>query len=385
MKWNNIKITIFKELRGVIRDKKTLSQVIFLPFMVPIFIFLFGFMFQMLDKTDYKVGVNYDVSTTENVIINEIGELKLIKYDDKAAMEKAYKEKDISGYIVKEKDTANYTIYTDSTGNSGQMISMYLTSYLETYNKSLATDFLNSQDIDLAKVYNNVNIKTENLGDENSNSLFTIIFSMAVMCIVMIIIQASGIVATDATAGEKERGTLETILTFPVKSKELITGKYIATALFGTVLGFITLIFTFPSILLSKKLFPVIEEMNININIKPLSFVLLIVLIIITALLVAGICMALTGKSKSFKEAQSSLQILTFCPMLPYFLEILEIDSSIFYIVPVANCGMALNDIIMNKIDPTSMLVIIGTTIVYSIIIIYVVSKLYKSEKTLFS
>ena len=361
MKWNNIKITIFKELRGVIRDKKTLSQVIFLPFMVPMFIFLFGFMFQMLDKTDYKVGVNYDVSTTENVIINEIGELKLIK------------------------DTANYTIYTDSTGNSGQMISMYLTSYLETYNKSLATDFLNSQDIDLAKVYNNVNIKTENLGDENSNSLFTIIFSMAVMCIVMIIIQASGIVATDATAGEKERGTLETILTFPVKSKELITGKYIATALFGTVLGFITLIFTFPSILLSKKLFPVIEEMNININIKPLSFVLLIVLIIITALLVAGICMALTGKSKSFKEAQSSLQVLTFFPMLPYFLEILEIDSSIFYIVPVANCGMALNDIIMNKIDPTSMLVIIGTTIVYSIIIIYVVSKLYKSEKTLFS
>ncbi len=95
--------------------------------------------------------------------------------------------------------------------------------------------------------------------------------------------------------------------------------------------------------------------------------------------------MALTGKSKSFKEAQSSLQVLTFFPMLPYFLEILEIDSSIFYVVPVANCGMALNDIIMNKINPTSMLVIIGTTIVYSVIIIYIVSKLYKSEKTLFS
>lgn len=383
MNFNNIKITIRKEIRGVLRDKKALSQVIFLPFMVPIFILLFGFMFQIMDKTDYDIGANYDLSNTENVIINEIGELKFKKYNSKEELEKAYEDKKISAYIIKEDKT--YTIYCDTTGNSGQMISMYLTSYLDAYNKSLANDYLNSQDIDPDNVYNIVQTKTENLGDENSNSLFTIIFSMSVMCIVMIIVQSAGVVATDATAGEKERGTLETILTFPVKSKELITGKYIATAIFGATLGLITLAFTFPSILMSKKIFPVIEKMNINVSIKPLSILLLIVLIIITSLLVAGICLALTGKSKSFKEAQSSLQILSFLPMLPYFLEILEIDSSIFYVVPVANCGLALNDIIMNKVNTTSMLIIIGTTILYSIAIIYVVSKLYKSEKTLFS
>ena len=383
MKWNNIKITIFKELRGVLRDKKTLNQVIFLPLMVPLYVILIGFMFQMLDSTDYVFGVNYDLSTTEKVIVNEIGDLKFKKYEDKKELEEAYKNDEITAYIVKEDN--NYTIYSDKTSNSGQMLDMYLTSYLETYNKSLANDYLNSQDIDPANIYSNVIIKNENLGREDTNQLLTIILSMAVMFIVMIIIQSAGIVATDATAGEKERGTLETILTFPVKSKELITGKYIATALFGIVLGVITLVITFPSLLISEKLFPVIAEMNMDISIKPLSLLLLISLIIITSLLVSGISMALTGKSKSFKEAQSSLQILTFLPMLPYFLEILEIDNSMFYVVPVANCGMALNDIIMNKVEPLSMLVIIGTTIIYSIIIIIVVSKLYKSEKTLFS
>ncbi len=383
MKWNNIKITIFKELRGVIRDKKTLYQVIFLPLMVPMYIFLIGFMFQMLDSTDYVFGVNYDLSTTEKVIINEIGDLKYQKYNGKKELKKAYEEKEISAYIIKEDN--NYTIYSDTTSNSGEMLNAYLSNYLESYNKSLANDYLNSQDIDPNNVYNNVVIKSENLGSEDTNQLLNVIFSMAVMFIVMIIIQSSGVVATDATAGEKERGTLETILTFPVKSKELITGKYIATSLFGIILGLVTLAITFPSLMLSEKFFPVIEKMNMDISIKPLSLLLLILLIIITSILVSGISMALTGKSKSFKEAQSSLQILTFLPMLPYFLEILEIDNSMFYIVPVANCGMALNDIIMNKVDPVSMLIIIGTTIVYSVIIIIAVSRLYKSEKTLFS
>ena len=383
MKWNNIKITIFKEIRGVVRDKKALSQVIYMPLMIPLFILLMGFMFDMMQKTDYEVGVNYEVSTTENVIINEIGELKMVKYDSKEAMEKAYEEKEISGYIVKDEDTATYTIYADSTGNSGQMITMYLTSYLEAYNKSLATDYLNSQDIDTAKVYNIVNIKTENLGDENANSLFTILLSMSVTFIVMIIVLAAGVVATDATAGEKERGTLETILTFPIKSKELITGKYLAIAFCGMVLGFISLIITFPSIYIGKMLFTTFETLNINITIG--KVLLLILLIVITALLTAGVSMALTGKSKSYKEAQSSLQFLSFLTMLPYFLEILEIDSSFFYVVPIANCGMALNDIIMNKINVSSMLVIIISTIIYTVIMIIFISKQYKSEKTLFS
>jgi sodium transport system permease protein len=383
MKMNNIKITIFKELRGVIRDKKALSQVVMLPIMIPLMILFIGFIYQTFDNTDYNIGINYELSNTENAIINEIGDLKLSKYESKDELDAAYKDKEISGYIIKEDN--KYTIYSDSTGNSGQAISMYLTSYLEAYNKSLANDYLNSQDIDPSNVYDNVIIKTENLGDEGSNALFKTIFSMVIMYIVMIIILGSGVVATDATAGEKERGTLETILTFPVKSKELITGKYIATAIFGIVLGLFTLAITFPSILISKKLFPVMEKMKIDISIDPLTMLLLLLLIIITALLVAGISLALTGKSKSFKEAQSSLQALSFLPMIPYFLEIMEIDTSIFYFVPVANCGMALNDIIMNRVEVSSMLIIIGTTILYSAIMIYVVAKLYKSEKTLFS
>ena len=94
--------------------------------------------------------------------------------------------------------------------------------------------------------------------------------------------------------------------------------------------------------------------------------------------------MALAGKSKSFKEAQSSLQALSFLPMVPYFLQMLELNSSIFSLIPIANCGIALNDIIMNNININSLFIIIASTIVYTVLIILYVSKQYKSEKTLF-
>ena len=47
MKWNNIKITIFKELRGIIRDKKSLHKLIIYPLLIPLIIILFGILKKM--------------------------------------------------------------------------------------------------------------------------------------------------------------------------------------------------------------------------------------------------------------------------------------------------------------------------------------------------
>jgi sodium transport system permease protein len=123
---------------------------------------------------------------------------------------------------------------------------------------------------------------------------------------------------------------------------------------------------------------------DITVNISVISILLLIFIIMISSFLTAGVSMALAGKSKTFKEAQSSLQALSFLPMIPYFAKFLEVDTTIFNLVPIANCGLALNDIIMDSVNVNSLLIIICTTIVYTVLIILFVSKQYKSEKTLF-
>ena len=48
MNWNNIKITIFKELRGIVRDKKSLHKLIIYPMLIPLIIILFGFLFDSI-------------------------------------------------------------------------------------------------------------------------------------------------------------------------------------------------------------------------------------------------------------------------------------------------------------------------------------------------
>ena len=63
----------------------------------------------------------------------------------------------------------------------------------------------------------------------------------------------------------------------------------------------------------------------------------------------------------------------------------MEVDNNLFNFIPIANCGMALSDIAMNQVNISSLFIILVTTIIYTVIILIVISKQYKSEKTLFS
>ena len=129
-------------------------------------------------------------------------------------------------------------------------------------------------------------------------------------------------------------------------------------------------------------MFTSFEDIVFMTDIK--TILLVIFVIFLSALLSSGVCMALSGKAKSYKEAQSSLQFITILPMIPYFLRFMEIDNYVFNLIPIANCGGALNDIVANTINSKTLLTIIFTTIVYTIAILMYISKQYKKEETLF-
>ena len=381
MKWNNIKITIFKELRGIIRDKKSLQKLIIYPLIIPIVILLFGALFDSMNESKYIVGTNYNLTQEEKTIIKEIDNIKIEKYNNKKELEKAYDNKEIDGYIIKKGN--NYTIYADESQNSGAFVLSYSSSYLDSYNKILGNKELIKEGINPTKVFNNINIEVKSLTNDNINMMTSMIFSLVITYLIMIVVMVCVVVVTDATSGEKERGTLETILTFPIRSSELILGKYLATSILGFTIGLISYILSIPTVVIGRNIFKSYKDMVISTNI--VSILLVVLVIFLTALLAAGICMALAGKAKTYKEAQSSLQFISLLPMIPYFLKMMEIDNKIFNLIPIANCGSLLNDIIVNNINYQSLLIIIGTTIIYTGVILVYISKQYKKEETLFS
>ena len=184
-------------------------------------------------------------------------------------------------------------------------------------------------------------------------------------------------------AGEKERGTLETTLTFPIKISELITGKFIAILLCCLTTSFLGIILTVPSLFIIRFLSPTFADMQMGIGL--INFLLAFLILIIDSILASGLCILLTGRSKSFKEAQSALSILVIPTFATMFTTMLGIDTNIFLsIVPLLNCGVLLNDVFFSTINISNLIAMLISSLIYILIIIKFISKQYKSEGTLF-
>lgn len=381
MSWNNIKTTIFKEVRGVFRDKKTIQKLVLYPLLIPLVILLFGFLFDGMTEADYVIGTNYKLTTEEKTIIEELDGTTFEKYNNKKELENAYNSGKINGYIIK--DNNNYTIYSDTSLNSGEIVLSIANSYLESYSLILSNQYLIENNIDPNLVFNNISVESESLANDDSNALVTLIFNLVITYVVMIVVMISVVIVPDSTSGEKERGTLETILTFPIRSSELVIGKYLATTILSFIVGVVGYLLSIPTFSIGNSLFESFEDVVFTTS---FGYVLLAIFVIfLVSLLSAGVCMALAGKAKTYKEAQSSLQMISVLPMIPYFLSVMEVDNIIFDFIPIANCSSLLNDIVINNINIQSFIIIIFTTIIYTVLILLYISKQYKSEETLFS
>ena len=381
MNWNNIKITILKELRGVVRDKKSLHKLILYPLIIPFVIFLFGLLFDTVNESTYTLGVNYKLSSEEKEIIKKLDNISIKNCKSKNNCDKYYKDNKIEGYIIKNDNV--FTIYTDVSQNSGEIILSLANSYLDSYSKMLGNKYLIDNGMDPNMVFNNIIVDSKSLNEEDTNIMSNMIFSLVISYITMIVVMVCVVVVSDATSGEKERGTLETILTFPIRSSELVIGKYLATSILSFVGGFIAYFLAIPSFLVGKEIFTSYEEITFTTSFS--SILLSILVLLFTSLLASGICMALSGKAKTYKEAQSSLQFVSILPIIPYFISIMEVNNNIFQLIPIANCSSLLNDIVINKIQFQSFGIIIFSTIVYIICILKYISLQYSKEETLFS
>ena len=190
--------------------------------------------------------------------------------------------------------------------------------------------------------------------------------------------------ATDATAGEKERGTLETLLTFPIKSKDIIIGKLLSVTLSSIITGILSLILAILAIIYAQNTYDIYN----NTTLLNTSIIIYAIVIIITySIMISGLCIAIASMSKSFKEAQSALTPLTFIALFPGMIAfMIDIsNNAILSLIPFINFSMIFTDVINNNLNIFNLiLMFISTIIIITIVIAYII-KQYKSEKILFN
>jgi sodium transport system permease protein len=189
--------------------------------------------------------------------------------------------------------------------------------------------------------------------------------------------------AIDITAGERERGTLETTLSAPIDRAALMAGKVLAVATLAALTGFLNL---------ASMSLTALEGARIVASSAPLAIPWLRVaaafaVIPPTAFLFASVMVAIGSLARSFKEAQTLLTPVYFLCMAPSLTAALgdfRLDG-ITAFVPGVNVTLLARDLILGRAPVGLSLVVLTSTLVYGLAALALAARLYDSERLFFA
>ena len=378
---NNVFNILKKELREMFRDKKSLSMMLVIPIFIPLLVIGMSALFESqmnMPVTDYnKIGFNYELDTVEQSIIEEL-EINPV-YDTEENLKEKFDNGEIDLYV-----TRNNTVYTINGDDSDTTTyaSTLVESYFNAYKDYLQTDYLANHNVDPSMVMNIITLEENIIAEDNFFASY--VTNYAFFFIIMAITVSATYPATDATAGEKERGTLETLLTFPIKSKDIIIGKFLSVTLSSIITGVLSLILAIISLKIANNMFSIYEGMDLMLPASSLIFALIVILAY--SLLISGLCIAIASKSKTFKEAQSALTPLTFISFFPGMIAFMIgiTTTNVYACIPFLNYTLIFTDITSGNINFVHILLMLVSTIIIIAVVLKIIIKQYKSERVLF-
>lgn len=374
MKKNNLWNMLKKELREMFRDKKSLAMMLVIPIFIPLLVIGMSALFDAQmnkDINEYnKIGFAYEITEEEKNIAKEIN-IEMVNGTEEELKQK-YENEEINLYITK-KDNNTYVINTNSSENSTYAQNL-VEAYFDVYEQY--------KNIDLADKLQKITLE-ENLLDED-NFFVNYIKNYAFLFIIMAITVSATYPSTDTIAGEKERGTLETLLTFPIKSKDIILGKFLAVSISSIITGTLSLLLSVISLVIAQDMFSIYEGINIMYDLP--TILVATVIIIAYSFFISGLCISVASKSKTFKEAQSALTPLNFISFFPGMIAFMVgiKTTQILSIVPFLNYTLIFIDVAGGEINYLNIFLMLASTAIYIGIVLKIIIKQYKSEKVLF-
>jgi sodium transport system permease protein len=184
--------------------------------------------------------------------------------------------------------------------------------------------------------------------------------------------------AIDTTAGERERGSLEPLLSLPVTRDQLIYGKIAATCLFMTL----SLMLSLTAFYVSLKFMP-LEQLGMTPNFGP-AVVLAALAIFLPFILVGAALMTLVASfTKSYREAQTWLSVVLIAPTMPILIvSILPLrPRTEFMFIPSLSQHLLLVDMVKNEpINGLHVAISVASTLVIGIVLTLACARLYRRE-----
>lgn len=212
-----------------------------------------------------------------------------------------------------------------------------------------------------------------------------IISMMMPMLILMMLFTGCLSVAAESIAGEKERGTIATLLVTPMKRSDLALGKMISLSVFGLLSGlssFVGIMLSLPNLMGGSGL----EEVKFGYSIA--DYAVLFVVIITTTLLIVGMISIISAYAKSVKEASSMASPLMILVSLVGVTNMMSsgMPAEFFwYLIPIYNTVQCISGVFSMDYQMLPVVITCVANLVYSSIFVVVLTKMFDSERIMYT
>ena len=285
--------------------------------------------------------------------------------------------------IYKNEKQSELTIIYDNSSQSSSTAFSFINSYIDVYSKEIVKVRLQQRNID-ESILTPIVVKEQTSVDTGKGEGILMLSSMLPMFLIIYSVTGPLAAATDLGAGEKERGTLEPLLSTQAGRLSLLWGKFLAITVMGIITSAAFIVGVLIAMNKSKNMFGGdISGINLSLG----SLVIIGLICILITMVFGAIELAISIYSRSFKEAQTYLSPITIIAFIPayatFMLDPKNIDL-IYFNIPVVNAIVLIKEAIAGVFDPIHIALTFGWLLFYIIISILFARYMFNREDVIF-
>lgn len=273
---------------------------------------------------------------------------------------------------------APLTLHVNSADKESGKAARRVQAILSVYERTLNNLRLQHRGID-PSTFDSLNLVENDVSSDGSNG--QLLASILPFLFIMSMVMGGFYLAIDTTAGERERQSLEPLLSLPLKRSAVVFGKYGATLCFVTLSGVLTAV----SIYTLFRLFP-IELMGGQIRFDGRTLVRAFLLASPLLPFISALLITVSAVTRSTKEAQTYLGLMMMVPMAPFFLlQFLSVRSTTMTMpIPMLSQYQLLESAVLGDSIPVlHILLSVGGTLAATVLLLTLASRLYQRERLL--
>lgn len=264
-----------------------------------------------------------------------------------------------------DSELPNVEIYYNSTNNASNRVHMVVSSVLNNYARPYVVSEL----------------------DQASNeSIGAMIWSKLLpMLIIMMLFSGVMAIAPSSIAGEKERGTIATLLVTPMRRNELALGKIVSLsgiALLSGISSFVGIALSLP------KMVAMGDAADLGFHYTTSDYFVLLLVIFASVLIMASAVSLLSALAKDVKNAGTMVTpfmlVIMLAGLLPMFQDGAS-SSLVVYLIPFYNSIEVMTAVFAHELEWMPVIVTLASDVVYTGIAVWGLTRMFNSEKVMFS